>query len=76
MDRIISIHLTEGNKTMTAIDALRKALEKNQREQAECITEDGHVITAFRYQYQILIREAQAFNDAINYLESIREVTR
>ena len=57
---------------MTAIQAMRGALRKIQRAQIECVNEHGFVKTECRYRYQMLTREAQKFQGAIDWMQKCK----
>ena len=58
---------------MTAIESMRLELTKIQKRQTECITEEGHVLTACRYEYAALVKSARDYQQAIQYLENMRK---
>ena len=64
---------------MNAIQTMQQELNKIHQAQAACISEEGHVLSCYRYKYQLLTQQARAFKESIEWLEILstdgKEVT-
>lgn len=58
-------------KSLTAKETLQIEMEKIKYAELDCIAPEGYVRSECRQRYQILVRQALALKQAIDYLTSI-----
>ena len=54
---------------LQATKDMKQALTDTQRQLSECISEYGYIRSSHRYKYNLLIKQAQSYRDAISWLE-------
>lgn len=56
---------------MTAIQAMKKELNRIQEKQCECVSKFGYVLPSKRYEYSTLTKEAWDLKEGIEFLEKL-----
>jgi len=57
----------------TATETIREELYKVQNAMQECLAEDGHVRTAYRYRYQLLMKQEANLREALSFMVGARQ---
>ena len=57
---------------MTAVESMQHELKSIQESMNECVTEAGFVKSDQKYRYQLLVRKAKAFKEAIEWMISLK----
>lgn len=54
---------------MTAVESMKREIRIIQRQQSECMSEDGVILNHRKYEYQTLCQEAKKYKDSVDWME-------